>query len=125
MSREDKGTELRRIVDELADYERQRHQLHMEVEKLREQSRLISARIQVDVAIAKDDKGKPLYSNQNVRDAAVTVKLAEDEALQTLKPEIDRLNNEIRSIQIEQNRLSMHKQILMLELGLQPPPSPF
>jgi hypothetical protein len=46
---------------------------------------LIESRAMVGVAEARDERGSPLYSTQEVRRAAVTARLAEDEEYAVLR----------------------------------------
>ena len=110
MNREAKLDKLSSIIDDIADLSQKRHQLQIERRAIQDKIILTSAKIKIDIGMVKDDKGKSVYSNQRLRDAEHTVRRAE----------IQRIDDEIQSIIIEQTRLEGHKMLLMLELGIPP-----
>ena len=120
MNREAKLDKLSSIIDDIADLSQKRHQLQIERRAIQDKIILTSAKIKIDIGMVKDDKGKSVYSNQRLRDAEHTVRLSDDPEFQSQRAEIQRIDDEIQSIIIEQTRLEGHKMLLMLELGIPP-----
>lgn len=120
MSREEKFEELRRLVDEVADLERSNHQISIELEDTRSELSMFRAKTLVAISQAKDEHGKPTYSNQKVRDAELIVRLHENENYRNLSKQVKKKTNEQTSIRIELNRLQRRKEIISLELGIPP-----
>jgi hypothetical protein len=88
------------------------------IRPLTDEMELIRAKALLEIAQAKDETGrKPLYPNQKVRDAALTVRLHEDPQYQALLEQRRPLNSEIEEIRIERTKLSHRKSILSMGRG--------
>lgn len=82
--------------------------IRWDMDEVDQQMRLIESRAMVRAAEARDERGSPLYSTQEVRRAAVTAQLAEDEDYgslrdrrRQLKREADLLVLDIREVQTQ------------------------
>jgi hypothetical protein len=120
---EETRKELSEIIDRIADLARQRHSIRKQQQKIWDRTSVIRAKLTIDIATAKDDKGKPIYSNEQLREAALTLGLAEDEEFQGLKERLRALDDEEQALVIEHSRLMDQRTLLMLEMGLNLPSS--
>jgi hypothetical protein len=121
---EEAKKELSEIIDRMADLAKKSHEIRKEQLKIRDRTSVIRARLLIDIAMAKDDKGKPVYSNEQLREAALTLRLDENEEYQRLKERLRELDDEGQALAIEHNRLANRRMLLMMEMGLVSPPSP-
>lgn len=112
------------ITDQLADLEKKRHEIQRERGMTSERVSVIRAELMIDIAKARDEKGKPIYSNENLRRAALTLQLEENEEYQRLKERLRDLDDELATLAIEHSRLEARRGLLALEMGLIRPPSP-
>lgn len=110
--------DLLQLVDQIADLDRKRRHLSKQVFEIRDKMNPIVSRIELDVAMATDDKGKRIYSNQGMRRAERTLRLENHQEYQWLKRKLRDLQNEEDMVGIEYNRLVQRRQILMLAIGL-------
>ena len=117
-------TELLTIIDKLAGLEKERNEIKQKSLSSRDKIDLIRAKKLVEIAFAKDDKEKPLYSNEPVREAALILFLDKEPDYRTLRDELRTLENQLQEISIEHVRLSNRKALLMLEAGLANPAFP-
>jgi hypothetical protein len=101
--------ELLTIIDEIAGLEKRRNEIRRQEFDLRDRISTIRAKNLVDIAVVKDNKEKPIYPNEQVREAALVVALDKD--------------SELQDISIEHIRLSNRKALLMFEAGLVSPSS--
>ncbi len=116
--------ELLEMIDTITDLARKSHEIRKEEMKIRDRTSVIRAKLLIDIATAKDEKGKPVYSNQHLREAALTLGLDENEEYQRLKERLRELGDEDRVLAIEHRRLLDRRTLLMIEMGLESPPSP-
>jgi len=107
-------------VDRLAEIAKARHAISQKQQPLRERLQVIHARHTLEIATAKDAKDKAVYSNEEMRRAALTIRLSEDDKYQALVAELRVLDSEQDDLVVEHNRLVDQKMLLMLELGLMP-----
>jgi hypothetical protein len=112
--------ELTEITREVARLETQRHETAVARERLQDQVRILHAKALVDVALAKDAGGKALYTSEATRQAAVTVRLSENDEYRGLVEKIQALRAEEQALAIKMLELEGRKEVLMLELGLVP-----
>jgi hypothetical protein len=112
---EETKEELLNLVDQMAALDKQDRELSRQLGEIREQAQLIRARILLDVAQERDERGKPVYSNEKLREAAVTVKLAEHDEYQTLREKEKVLRGEHDELVLELRRLSLRKELLSVD----------
>jgi hypothetical protein len=121
---EEARRELSETIDRIAALARKRHEIGKERDKIMDRTSVIRARLVIDIATAEDERGKRIYSNEQLRKAALTLRLNEDEEYQRLKEKLRELDYEAQSLAIEHNRLEDRKMLLAFEMGLiSPPPS--
>jgi hypothetical protein len=111
MTEETKEEQLN-LVDQMAALDKKRHEVGRKLGEIREKIGLIRARLLLEVAQERDERGKPAYSNEKLREAAVRVRLAENNAYQELHEEEKALRHEHEGLILEINRLSMRKELL-------------
>ena len=63
---------LAELIDELAELSKGRHALQKKRRRILVRTRLIRAALVIEIAKAKDEVGKPVYSNEQLREAALT-----------------------------------------------------
>ncbi len=114
--------ELSEIIDAIADLARKSHEIRKEEMKIRDRTSVIRAKLLIDIATAKDERGKPIYSNQHLREAALTLGLDENEEYKRLRERLRELDDEDRVLAIEHRRLLDRRTLLMIEMGLESPP---
>ena len=112
--------ELLEIVDRIAQINGEMDKIQNEHTKIRDRIMVMRAEIVIDIGTAKDETGKPLYSNQKLRDAALTLKLADHQEFQEVVETRRALSDKLRALAIEHNRLVDRKEILMIEMGSLP-----
>jgi phosphoglycerate-specific signal transduction histidine kinase len=121
---EEAKKEFLEITDRLAELEQKRHELRRERRATSDRVSVIRAELMIDIAKARDEKGKPIYSNENLRRAALTLRMEENEECQGLKERQRDLDDELATLAIEHNRLEARRGLLALEMGLIRPSSP-
>ena len=105
--------ELLNLVNQIADLDKKVREIDRQRNEIREKMRLIRARVLLEVAQEKDERGKIVYSNEKLRQAAVTVRLAEADEYQALRSEERALVAEHDGLVNELRRLSEQKEIWM------------
>lgn len=115
--------ELSELIDNIADLSKERQTIHKKQQQIRDKINVIRAKLIIDIGTARDDRGKPVYSNEHLRNAALTLRLDENEEYQRLKERLREFNNEDQDLIIEYNRLVDRRLLLLAELGLLSPPS--
>jgi len=115
-------TELLTIIDKLAKLERRRHEIQQQGNKVRDRINVINAKNLVEISFGRDDRNKPLYPSQQVRDAALVVVLEEDAEYLTLRDKLRMQDDKLKKISIKHIRLSNRKTLLMFEAGLDAQP---
>lgn len=108
-------------VDRLAEVDRSQHAAERTRQKLWARFELIRSQHILEIGLAKDSRGKAVYSNEDLRRASLEVRLSTDEAYQAVVSELRQVEAEIDEAVTEHNRLVDQKALLMLELGLRPP----
>lgn len=115
--------ELLKLVESMADIDEKLREIQKKKQPLLNSSRLIRARLTLDISSEVDEKGRRVYTNDRMRAAALTIKLAENEEYQRLGEELDKLHEEEDPLMSKYERLSAKKAILMLDFGLELPPN--
>lgn len=111
-------TELLSMIDKLAELEKERNQIKQKELLVRDKVNLIRAKKLIEIAFARDDKDRPLYSNEGVREAAQILFLEKEPEYCSLRDELRQLEAGLQEISIEHQRLYDHKALLMFEAGL-------
>jgi len=114
----DAKSEFLAIVDRLAQIGRARNAHGQQRESLREREQVIYARHVLEIATARDTNGKAVYSNEEMRRAALTIRLSEDTEFQGLVGKLRELSRLQDELVVEHNSLVDRKALAMLELGL-------
>jgi hypothetical protein len=109
---EETKEELLNLVDQMAALDKKRHEVSRKLGEIREKIGLIQARLLLEVAQERDESGKPIYSNEKLREAAVRVRRAEDDTYQELHEAEKALRHEHEDLIVELNRLSARKELL-------------
>lgn len=115
--REEARRELYDITDKIATLERKLHDIRSEKRKLTDRANSIRARFMVEIGTAKDHRQRSLYSNRELRQAVLTVRLDENAEYQALKRRLWELDDAERSLAIEHQRLTDRRTLRMLEMG--------
>jgi hypothetical protein len=111
-------TALLEMIDKLAGLEKERNEIKQKELLARDKLNLIRAKKLVEIAFAKDNKERPLYSNEQVRDAALILFLDKEPEYCSMRNELRLLDARLQEISIEHQRLYDHKALLMFEAGL-------
>ena len=114
-------TELLAIIDKLAELEKRKNEIRQQEYEVRDRINVIRAKNLVEIAFARDDREKPLYPSEQVREAALVVALDKDAEYRTLRDKLRMLEDKLQEILIEHSRLSDRKALLMFEAGLTSP----
>ena len=122
MNREIKK-ELSELIDNITDLSKKRQTIHKEQQQIRDKINIIRAKLIIDIGTAKDDRGKPVYSNEQLRNAALILRLDENGEYQQLKERLRELNNEDQELVIDYNRLVDRRLLLLVEVGVVNPSS--
>lgn len=109
---------LAELIDELAELSKGRHALQKKRRRILVRTRLIRAALVIEIAKAKDEVGKPVYSNEQLREAALTLQLEKNDEYQRLRAERLELEDQDEELIIESNRIVDQKLLLFAELGL-------
>ncbi len=111
-------TELLDLIDTLANLEKERTRLRQQELGSRDRLSLLRAKKLIEITFARDDKDKPLYSNESVREAALLIFLDKEPEYCTLKDEVRQLGMKYQELSIEHQRLSDRKTLLLFAAGL-------
>src|SRR5512140_2311620 len=110
--------ELLDMIDRLAELDKQRCEIRQKELASRDRLSLLRAKKLIEIAFARDDKDKPLYTNEGVREAALILFLDKEPEYTALRDETRRLEAKLQELSIEHQRLYDHKALLMFEAGL-------
>ncbi len=106
------------LLDQIAVLQRKKLTLEKEQVEIRDRIRSIHAKLVLEVGTVKDGKGKLIHSNEQLRSAALTLKLQEHEEFREVREKSRAIDHEISEIVIEHNKLVDQKYLLMVELGI-------
>ena len=112
------------MEDKFAELEKRENEIKQQEYDVQDRINVIRAKNLVEIAFGRDNKEKPLYPSEQVREAALVVALDKDSEYRTLRDKLRLLENKSQEILIEHNRLSDRKALSMFEAGLVAPPSP-
>ena len=106
------------LAEEITKLQRKRLSLRRNQRNIQHRMNSIRAKLLLEVGTTKDEKGRLLYSNEHLRDAALSVKLDEHAEYCALRESRNGLDDEISENGIEYDKLLDHKVMLMVELGI-------
>ena len=109
---EETKEELLNLVDQMAALDKQSREVGRKLGEIREKIQLIRARLLLEIAQERDERGKPIYSNEKLREAAVTVRLAEHDEYQVLHEREKALRREHEDLLLELRGLAGRKELL-------------
>lgn len=104
--------ELLEIIDQMAKLRERIHEIHEKRGEIWDKQRVIRAKHMKDISLAKNEKGKSIYRNNDSRAAELTLRLKKDEEYQGLKEKYRELRGEEDRLSIEYNRLVDRKAVL-------------
>jgi hypothetical protein len=117
MAEEDKKgkEELLKLVDQMAALDKKSSEVGRQLGEVLGEMRLIRARFLLEVAREENERGKLVYPNEKLREAAVTVRLAEDNEYQVLREQEKTLRHQHDDLLNELRRLAGRKELLTTE----------
>lgn len=104
--------ELLKIIDQMVKIRERIHKISEKRREIRDKQRLIRAKHMKDITMEKNERGKPIYSNQDSRTAEITLRLEKDEEYHELAKKYNELRGEEARLSIVYNRLADRKAIL-------------
>ncbi|MHB0877292.1 MAG: hypothetical protein ACYC5O_14745 [Anaerolineae bacterium] len=110
--------ELASVIDQIAGAKLRIREIERERRELAEHVDVMQARALMQVAIARDENGKPLYPNEQTRDAAHTLALEDDPGYVQARQSLWRLEDDERCATIELERLGDMRLLLLAEMGI-------
>ena len=112
-----KKNELFALVDEIANIRLRMKDLQQQRREIVEKCVAIRDNLLIEVNFERDEKGKPKYTNEKLRQAALSIRLRADTQFQELKARRKELDDEIDRLAVEHNKLIDKKYILMAEIA--------
>lgn len=110
-------SELLGMVDRMAELGKKMQVVRREKYTVNDRLEAIRARAVLDIAAAKDPRGRAAYPNETLREAVLATRLKEDEAYRGLVERLRDLEDDLASLRIEQGRLEGRKQVLLADLA--------
>ncbi len=101
------------IIDQIAKLRERRYGIIEKEREISNDEQIIRAMHIKDISMAKDNKGKKIYSNERLRYAELALRLQKDEKYQGFEKKYKKLKNEAVRLRIESDRLVDRKAILM------------
>ena len=117
MEREDITKQLLEIADTIKELTLRKRTIEAKLAPLRDGYRELGYGFYIKVNEAVDERGKPLYTNEDSRRRGVEHRLRNDDGAIKLRAETRRYDGEIDEIVAEINRLQDRKLILLVTLG--------
>lgn len=111
-------TEYLAVIDRIAALQREKNKLESKAADLRDRTGVIHAELLLDIGLARDEKGKPIYSNEDLRRAKLSIELDQNKEFVQLRSQLREIDTQVRDICVEYNKMVDHKYLLMLELGI-------
>ena len=106
------------IIERIADLKRKRVGLRQGRREHEDRIVVIQARTRASVVTATDAKGRARYTNEQTRQAALALKLQEDEDYQQFQKKMRESEDEEALLAIEIERLESTRRLLMAMLPL-------
>ena len=117
MEKEDITKELLEIADSIKDSTVTKINVDGVVEGLRDDYREFAYDFYTKVCGTMDEKGKPIYTNEDMRRREVNHKIKNDDKASNIQREMKRYRDELGKLLAEINRLQDRKIILLVTLG--------
>ena len=109
--------ELFALVDKTANIRLRMKDLEQQRRDIVEKCVAIRDKLLIEVNFERDDKGKPKWTNERLRQAALSIRLRADTQFQELKARRKGLDVEIDRLAVEHNKLVDKKYILMADIA--------
>jgi hypothetical protein len=107
--------ELLKLEEQMITLEKKKHEVGRRLEEIQGEIWLIRARLLLEVAWERDERGKPIYPNHESREEAVAARLEEHNRYQSLRRKEMTLSQEENDLLNELSRLSERKEQLLAE----------
>ncbi|MEJ2560084.1 MAG: hypothetical protein P8186_28480 [Anaerolineae bacterium] len=107
--------ELLKLEEQMITLEKKKYEADGRLEEIQGEMWLIRARLLLEVAWERDERGKPIYPDHESREEAVTARLEEHGRSQALRRKETALSQEQDDLLNELSRLSERKAQLMAE----------
>jgi hypothetical protein len=107
--------ELLKLEEQMITLEEKKHEAGRRLEEIQGEMWLIRARMLLEVAWERDERGKPIYPNHESREEAMTARLQEHNRYQSLRRKEMALSQEQDDLLNELSRLSERKEQLLAE----------
>jgi hypothetical protein len=107
--------ELLKLEEQMITLEKKKHEVGRRLEEIQGEMWLIRARLLLEVAWERDERGKPIYPDHESREEAVTARLEEHGRYQALRRKETALSQEQDDLLNELSRLSERKEQLLAE----------
>ncbi len=118
MSDAEAKKELLSIIDQLAELTKKQNEIRDQEFELRDRISLIRSKHFVEITMSTNDKGKPTYPNERVRQAALTVALNDDAEYKDLATKLRIMDKVLQDVAVEFTRLSSRKALLLAVAGI-------
>ena len=106
------------IVDEIYRNNTETRKLQRITRKLHSKTQAIRAQYIIDIGTTKDEKGKPVYSNEHLREAELTNRLNNNPEYIGYRDELWAIDGKLDELYVENNKLVDIKYMLMIKLGI-------
>jgi len=110
-------TELLGMVDRMAELGNKMQEVRREKQRVNDRIEAMRAKAVLEIAAAKDAKGRVAYRNMTLREAVLATRLKEDEAYRGLVERLRDLDDDLASLRIEHGRLEDRKEVLLADLA--------
>lgn len=106
------------ILDEIYRNNTETKKLQRITRKLHSKTQAIRAQYIIDIGTTKDEKGKPVYSNEHLREAELTNRLNNNPEYIGYRDELWAIDDKLDELYVENNKLVDIKYMLMIKLGI-------
>jgi hypothetical protein len=107
--------ELLKLEEQMITLEKKKYEVGRRLDEIQGEMWLIRARLLLEVAWERDERGKPIYPNHELREEAVAARLVEHDRYQALRRKEMALSQERDDLLNELRHLSERKEQLMAE----------
>ena len=106
------------ILDEIYRNNTETKKLQRITRKLHSKTQVIRAQYIIDIGTTKDEKGKPVYSNEHLREAELTNRLNNNPEYIGYRDELWVIDDKLDELYVENNKLVDIKYMLMIKRGI-------
>jgi len=110
-------SELLGMVDRMAELSKRMQEVRREKLRVDDRVEAMRAKMVLEIAAAKDAKGRVAYRNETLRQAVLATRLKEDEAFRGLVERLRDLEDDLAALRIERERLEGRKQVLLADVA--------